>query len=222
MSHPRALPRPPELKALVLDFDGTLVDSEPLHTRAWGEAGRVLGFAPDTPWLHQVGVSDDVIAARIQKELTPHQSTAALLTEKNAQFHRLFPSLVPAPGAVALLQWAAQKNLRVAIASSGIKAYVPDLARHLGFGPFVELFACGDEVAHKKPAPDVFLLALNRLGLNATEAIVVEDSPAGTAAASAAGIACIALSLTSPPQRLEGASLVVPDLTSALHELAAL
>lgn len=204
----------------MLDFDGTLVDSEPHHTQAWGEAGRRLGFDPETPWLHQVGVSDDVIAARIQRELTPHHGVAALLAEKNRQFHRLFPRLVPAPGAAALLQWAAKESLRVAIASSGIKAYVPELASYLGFAPYIELFACGDEVAKKKPAPDVFLLALDRLGLKANEAIVVEDSPAGTAAASAAGIACIALSLTSPPEDLKGATLVVPDLAAALHELS--
>ena len=119
------------------------------------------------------------------------------------------------PGLVDFLVRLKKAGLKTAVATSGPRENVAFVMKKLAIGQYFDVVANGGEVDHAKPAPDVFLLAANRLGLPPAECVVFEDSTAGIEAARSAGCPCIALSTTHPVEELlrTSALKVVPDFT---------
>lgn len=102
-------------------------------------------------------------------------------------------TLEPAPGIVGWLERAAELGLRLAVASSSPVTHVGGMLDQAGLRARFEVLATGEEVAAHKPDPAVYLLALDRLGLAAEEAIAFEDTAHGVTAAHAAGLRCMAI-----------------------------
>jgi len=100
----------------------------------------------------------------------------------------------------------------VAIGSSGPGRNVQLGIEILGIADDLDVVVTGDDVVHGKPAPDIFLLCLERLGVEAGQCVVLEDAPQGVAAALAAGIPVVALTSSQPREMLGQAHLVVDDL----------
>jgi len=206
-------------RAIIFDFDGTLVDSEPLHARAWRETALAVGFPPETPYLAAVGVADEKVAARIVSDFKPRLDAAGLLSEKGRRFDELSRGLQPVDGARRLFELAKARGLRLAVASNGPASYVHPILRRCGLFPFLEAVACGDEVPRHKPAPDLYLLACRRLGLPPDACVAVEDSVDGVGSAGAAGLACIALAVSFAPAELSGAQRILPRLSAVVDLL---
>jgi HAD superfamily hydrolase (TIGR01509 family) len=176
-----------EACGVVFDCDGTLVDSEPLAGEAWRRALAPYGYA----------VTDEDLAACVG---IPYARTHAYLAERAAipvaptlwpelsreLFALIDARLEPFPDAVATVEKLRERGVRVAVASSSPRERLDrTLARaRLAFGVSI----AGDEVEHGKPAPDMFLLAAERLGVEPARCVVVEDSPPGVAAGRAANM----------------------------------
>lgn len=205
-------------RALIFDFDGTLVDSEPLHARAWRETAKVYGFPEQTPYLAAVGVADETVAQRVIADFKPEAGAPALLQEKARRFDGLSRDLVPVDGALRIFHRAKARGLRLAVASNGPASYVVPILKSCGLFPMLEAIACGDEVRRHKPAPDLYVLACQRLGLPAGDCVALEDSVDGVASAKVAGLFCIALSVSFTPAELSLADRVLVRL-SALEDL---
>ena len=123
--------------------------------------------------------------------------------------------LHPLPGAVEFIAACRRRGLKLAVATSADRVKLDGNLKEIGL--LAETFdACvnGLEVRHKKPHPEIFLLAAERLGLPAGRCLVVEDAPNGVAAAKAAGAACLAISTSFAPEELlaAGAACAAPDL----------
>jgi HAD superfamily hydrolase (TIGR01509 family) len=199
------------LKALLFDLDGTLADTERLgHRPAYNRAFRKLGL--NFRWgpklyrklLKQPGGQERLLhyLKRYDPELGQHQAAAeadprawtqSVHDLKSRYFRRLVRrGRVPLrPGVARLMQEARAAGLRIAIVTSASKATLKPILRHsLGAALMqgIDVLVCGEDVQHKKPAPDLYLLALARLDLAATECIAIEDSAMGLAAAAAAGV----------------------------------
>lgn len=183
------------LEAVIFDMDGVLVDSEPIHF----EATRALLAAHGVAYTHEVndnffGCTDrDVfrlLKARDQLAPSEPELADAWVARVVALLGR---PLQARPGAREALLALRASGLRLALASSSppeiIRATLTGLALD---GPF-ELVVSGHDVARGKPAPDIFLEALRRLGLPGEACLVVEDSFNGVSAAAAAGIPCVAV-----------------------------
>jgi HAD superfamily hydrolase (TIGR01509 family) len=112
---------------------------------------------------------------------------------RTAYRDRLHAGLDLLPGLRDWLHQAGRASIRLAVASSSPRHWVSGHLCRVGAERAFEVFACGDEVAAPKPAPDVYLLALARLGVTGAQAVAVEDTAHGVAAAKAAGMRCIAI-----------------------------
>lgn len=213
------------LEALIFDVDGTLAETEEVHRQAFNDAFAAQGLG--WYWSQQAyrrllgttGGKERI--ARHMDEIGIARDTcdiAALHRAKTARYTALVAQrgLGLRAGVADLIAQAQYAGLRVAIATTTSRANVEALCTATFGAPANRVFealACGDEVARKKPAPDVFLLALRRLGLPATRALAIEDSRNGLHAARAAGLACVVTpSLYTEGEDFTGAARVCGSL----------
>lgn len=196
-------------EAVLFDFDGVLVDSEPVHYQCWCEILAPWGF--DLDWdtyaANCIGVSDRVMLEGFAKAVGPPVELERLIEEyprKKAMFReRIATADVFHPDTRQLLD--ALKGYRLAVVSSSNRGEVEPTLERLGIRGRFEALVCGLEVAKLKPAPDPYLKAAELLGV--TRALVVEDSDAGAASGRAAGFDVV---------RVANAAEVAPRVLAAL------
>lgn len=225
-----------ELKALIFDVDGTLTDNEQDgHRVAFNLAFRDAGL----DWFWDVATYDRLLEVFGGKERIRHY-IEDFLTDFNApedldafilELHKLKTehylgllksgALPLRPGVGRLIKEAHSAGLKLAIASTTtLENALLLLKVSLGeksIGWF-DVFACGDIVARKKPAPDIYEYALDQLGLKASECLVVEDTEAGLASAAAAGLTTvITVNGTTRNQDFSGAAIVLDQMGEPDH-----
>ena len=213
-------------EALIFDVDGTLAETEEVHRRAFNEtfAGHGLGWrwsrADYKRLLKTTGGKERIAAHMAAIGVDPASVDIPLLHKaKTARYTELMKAgeIALRPGVQTLIDAARQRGLRLAIATTTSRPNVDALAEAVwgaNADTLFEVIACGDEVAAKKPAPDIFRLALTRLGICPTRAIAVEDSRNGLLSARAAGLAVMVTpSAYTVDEDFTGAFLVVRDLS---------
>jgi HAD superfamily hydrolase (TIGR01509 family) len=189
------------LRALIFDVDGTLSETEEVHRAAFNEAFAAAGLGwhwsqGDYAELLKTTGGKERIRRYMDEQGFEGVHVPALHADKTARYTRMVAEggLTLRPGIRALIALARDAGLRVAVATTTSRPNVEALCQSCFGAPARDVFdvlACGDEVAAKKPAPDVYLLALERLGLPASAAIAFEDTPMGLASAQGAGLRCI-------------------------------
>ncbi len=182
-------------EAVIFDFDGLLMDTESTSLKSWQFEWEQWGLELDAITFfvnHGGDVTEDRYAQLA--EAVGEGFDRTLSHRRRIEFRdRLHESLDIADGMRAWIVQAVELGKRLAVASSSPRDW---LTRHLdraGVLDHFEVLAAGDEVAHHKPAPDVYELALRRLRLPPAQAVAVEDTAHGVDAAHAAGLMCIAI-----------------------------
>jgi HAD superfamily hydrolase (TIGR01509 family) len=200
------------MPALILDFDGTMVDSEPLH----GKALRAVLGPLDVPFDEKmcVGLPDaDVIRgafAAANRELPP-ALLAELMARKSAAAAALWESGEGKayPGAVELLRSAKAAGMPVAVCTAALRREAEPVLARLGVLPLLDVFTTADDVSASKPDPTCYLLTCERLRLAPNDCTAIEDSVAGVSSAVAAGCRVIAVGHTTARERLYAATRFV-------------
>ncbi|MHC4551087.1 MAG: HAD family hydrolase [Planctomycetota bacterium] len=196
-------------RAVVFDLDGVLIDSEPIWDRVTRDLLAQHGRAFERTLADQhMGMRlPDVVAVLLEShdlDLDGEAFGRALIDALLAEFDR---SLAPMPGAHDALALAASLGLKTGIATSSPRRAVEVAASRFGWRP--DAICSGDDVAHGKPAPDVYLLAAERLGVRADACVAIEDSLNGVRSAREAGMYCIGV----PRPRARDAIAREADLT---------
>lgn len=191
------------LRAIIFDVDGTLAETEELHRRAFNDcfAAQRLGWHWDQDryreLLRVTGGKERIARDLADRGIDPAaHDIPALHRAKTERYTALMAGgeIALRPGIAALIASARAAGLRLAIATTTSRPNIDALIRATMGRDASEVFdviAAGDEVAEKKPAPDVYLLALRRLGLPAAHAVALEDSLNGLLSARAAGLRCV-------------------------------
>ena len=178
--------------AVLFDMDGLMLDSERAITRCYARAAAALGHdLPEDYWLQMVGTGDAACRALLAARLG-EGAAAELLARSGAEYDAMVDAGIPhRPGIVALLQWLRQNDVPRAVATSTRNPLASHKLRQAGLEPYFPVICTASDVAHPKPAPDVYLLAASRLGVEPARCLVLEDSPTGVRAALAAGMTAI-------------------------------
>lgn len=187
-----------QIKGLLLDFDGLILDTESVEVEAWQMIFSEHNLEyPDWIWQHLIGRSELEankipgmhLATQLGLEGTAaEQFEAEARVRRRKLTHKLLESRPLMPGVLDVLNQAEKLSRPVAIVSSSNREWVEG---HLGRFNLVQRFktiVCGHEGLPSKPAPDLYLEALKRLNLKPAEALAIEDSPRGIEAAQAAGL----------------------------------
>ncbi|MDJ1132746.1 HAD family hydrolase [Streptomyces iconiensis] len=228
--------------ALLFDFDGLICDTERAGHRAWQEIYGECGLEfPSALWRSMVGRADgeqraaEHLAERVGGSAegaqggaaTPAagasgpsarfpaalQGTAALVARRKALKHELCAREPLRPGVRALLDAARAAGVPAAVVSSAPHAWVAPHLERLGVRGHFVLLATGGMTARNKPHPDLYELALSRLGCDPAHAVAFEDSAIGVRAARAAGVRCVAVpNGVGDPAELAHADAVLTSL----------
>ncbi len=181
------------LDTVVLDVDGTLVDSVYARTLAWKAAFREVGVEVPSHRIHRaIGMGGDRVVSHLAGEAAEHGIGDEVRKRHTEHFERLIPEITATDGAAELLSLLRERSLNVVIASSGEPALVSRLLELVDGGPgLVHRIVWGTPTMRSKPAPDLFHAATESVG--GYDAIVIGDSVWDTQAASAAGLPCLAV-----------------------------
>jgi HAD superfamily hydrolase (TIGR01509 family) len=207
------------VRGVVFDFDGVILDTETPLVRGWAGVFSGYGCPPLTPaeWGTAIGTATrlDPVAILVDRAVRAGQVVDAVAARRAGRHAvgELIAAEVVRPGVEAWLDEADRLGLATAIASSSPASWVEGHLDRLGLRRRFQVLACHRPGVAAKPDPDLYLEACAGLGLDGPEAVAVEDSPHGIAAAKAAGLRCVAV-----PNELTGqldlgrADLVVEGL----------
>lgn len=204
------------LKAILFDFDGVIIDSETPEYQIWQNTLARFGVSlPLHEWARGVGSSLDAFDPLVYLEEKIGQAVdrQLLLQDHKKKLEEALHDKPPLPGVRETILSAYRLGLRLAIASSASKSWVTAHLEKFGLSSYFHAICTQEDVPEVKPAPHLYQLALHRLSVQASEAIVIEDSPNGILAAKQAGIFCIAVpNPISSQLDLSGADLILPSL----------
>ncbi len=182
---------------VIFDNDGLLLDTEPFYTRAHEVLAARFGKVFDwTVKSRMIGLRAEDSARVMIESLGLPLSVPEYLEARREMLDALFPQAEPMPGAVHLSRHLHRHGIPMAVAtSSDSRHFDLKLTRHREWFRIFSSVVTGDdpEIGRGKPAPDIFLVAARRLGADPERCLVFEDSPAGVAAARAAGMYAVAV-----------------------------
>lgn len=216
------------LRALIFDFDGILVDSEPIIMRLTQEMASQQGWSVSEEEYYRdyLALDDRTIVEHLycsHGQTIDRRRRDELVEWKARAYGKIIENgLPPMPGAVDFVRRVAEK-FPLAIASGSVRSEIDHLLRKLGLRDSFRLLATADDCTRSKPDPEVYLKALARLQslpeyeslpLHPSECLAIEDAPGGVDAAHAAGIKCLALAHSRSVANLQHADWV-------FHEFAA-
>lgn len=204
-----------EVKGVIFDMDGVLVDSEPFICKAacmmFAERGLEVEPEDFEPF---VGMGEKRYIGGVA-ETYGHKVNIAEVKKRTYDIYLeiIKGALEPLPGVFGFIEKCKAKGLKLAVASSADLRKVEGNLVEIGL-PLDSFNAVvtGDDVENKKPAPDIFLLAAERIGLVATDCLVVEDAVSGVEAAKAAGAQCLGITSSFTEEQLKGADFFAKDL----------
>lgn len=224
MSHSSASPSSPRFRAAIFDMDGLLLDSERPLLDTWVEAARQLGHPFEPALLARVlgrpGAEGVALFRAALGPDYPYDTVKTRARELMAQVHAR--GFDVKPGARELLARLSRAQTPCAVASSTRRAQLEERLMRADLHRFFAAFAGGDEVQQGKPAPDIFLLAAQRLSVEAQRCVVFEDSEHGARGALAAAMQVVIVPDLAEPSAEARASCcaVMSSLTDVQERFA--
>jgi len=198
----------------IFDWDGVIIDSSAQHERSW----ELLAAERNLPlreghFKRGFGKKNEVIIPDLGWATEPAQ-VAELGARKEAIYRELVREggIEPLSGVRELLVALHDAGIPCAVGSSTPRENLDAIMEILNFREFFRAIVSGDDVTHGKPAPDIFLLAAERLGMPPGRCVVFEDAFVGIEAAHAGGMKCVAVATTNPLDQLGHADLAVASL----------
>ena len=197
-----------KIQAVLFDMDGLMLDTERLTISAWDWTGEQMGFGPlghlvfKTLGMNRKG-SEEVFRREFGDRLTWEQ----LSEPTNRYFHEYFAKQgVPVKdGLFPLLAYLKEKGYRRCVVTSTSEKTARAELEQAGILPWFDGMVCGNMVTHGKPAPDIYLLAAERMGLEPAHCLALEDSPNGIRSAFAAGVNPVVIpDLVEPDEEILG------------------
>lgn len=215
-----------QAEAVIFDFDGVIVDTEPLHYAAFQRTLEPLGL--HFSWQEYVETYigfDDRDAFRhafsSKGKILGQDELHSLIEQKAAFFQEVIRSDVSAyPGVLDLIIHLHAHKTPLAICSGALRADIDPILAMLGISDYFDVIVTADDVAASKPDPECYQLAFQRLqsahqsGFSKNATVAIEDTPAGISAAKAAGLMVYAVTNSYPAARLDQATFVTDSLSS--------
>lgn len=184
----------PEVRGVILDLDGTLIDSNDAHARAWARAFAEHGFdVPAAQVRPLIGMGGDQMLPKLVNVDADSERGKALTQSRAKHFREEVPRLRATPGARELVAGLRALGIKLMLGSSGEDELVKAELEQIGLSELVESRVRSDEVQASKLEADIVSVALNKLGLAPQQVLMVGDTHFDVEAAAKAGVRCVLL-----------------------------
>lgn len=217
-----------QIEAVIFDFDGVIVDTEPLHYAAFQRTLEPLGL--HFSWQEYVetyiGFDDRDAFKHVfatKGTVLEHDRLQSLIGQKAAYFDEVIKSGVTAyPGVLDLIFRLKAHKIPLAICSGALRSDIDPILAMLGIADCFDVIVTADDVAASKPDPECYVLAFLKLhsahqsSFSKEATIAIEDTPAGITAATAAGLMVCGVTNSYPASRLDQATFVTESLAALL------
>jgi len=184
------------IRALIFDFDGLILETEGPSYQSWKDVYQSFGLSlPFSTWSTIIGTTQGAFdpLQKLQSQVTSRVDWEAVEAQRMAREQALNEAQPVLPGVLRYLEDAQDLGLKLGVASSSSAKWVIGHLKRLGLDSIFDCVRTKDDVEHVKPYPELYLSVLNCLGIQAYEAIALEDSPNGVRSAKHAGIYCVAV-----------------------------
>jgi beta-phosphoglucomutase len=208
-----------DIKAVIFDLDGTLIDNNEFHLRSWRKYLEVVGKkVSEEEYLANINgrTNKDAVEYIYGRKMSGEEAMKYTL-EKEAIYRDLYrPYIKPVNGLPTLLEHFADLDLPMAIATSGIQVNIDYMFEHLPIRNYFRVVVNSAHIRKGKPDPEIYLRTAEELNIPASRCLVFEDAVVGIAAAKAASMHTIAVLTTHSKEELSAANLVIKDYTELL------
>jgi len=213
--------------AAIFDMDGTLVDNNPYHFKAWKELFDQYNRVEVTTDLFNEkisGVPGMVTMRTFFGADYDEQQMKAMFEEKTVRYREIYqPNIAPINGLERLLQELKNAGVKLAVASSATTSNIDFILNNLSLKSMFDTIIDGPRISKAKPNPQIFLKAADDLGITPDNCVVFEDSLSGIKAANAASMKVVGITTSHTVAELHPVDMVINDYTGVTeHQLAAL
>lgn len=204
------------LKAIIFDFNGTVISDEEVYSWAFKKILKDLGAGKvaDEVYIGGIGIKENWPILIEKYSLKTSKSAEELAALTHEQYLQHVADVEIKSGFVSLAEEARSKSLLIGLATSNIWNVVDEVFKNLGLSKYFDCITTGEEVIHKKPAPDIFLVTAEKMIVEPENCVVFEDSKSGIEAARSAGMRSVGLYRGSKHKReLEKADLLISEFS---------
>jgi len=177
------------LRAVIFDMDGTLIDTERIGAASWVHAGEETGLVVSEDVKQNMVGRNMVDISAMTQAAFPEEDVSYLLERANFHYHRLVTEQPPPikTGALELLEWLQERNVPMAVATSSQLHQAHDKLSRTKLRHFFSYIIAGDQIDRGKPDPEIFERAAEGMGIPVRNCAIVEDSAPGIEAAQRSG-----------------------------------
>ena len=204
------------LAAAIFDLDGTLIDNNPYHIKAWKEYLKRMGreLSDEEYKINFNGRTNRDVVEYLHGRKMTDEEAAPYYLEKEAMYRELYqPYINPIPGLIDLLKELKSNDIPMAIATSGITVNIEFMFNHLPIREYFKEFIHSSHIKKGKPDPEIYLKSAEKLRVDPSECVAFEDALVGIKSAKGAGMKVIALTTTHTKKELSSADLVIKNYT---------
>jgi len=211
-----------ELKAVLFDLDGTLLDNNQFHYEAWKRYlkkydGKDMS---DEDFKDNLSgrTNQDAIEHLYNKKMSEEEAAKYYLKKEEIYRELYAPHIAPINGLIDFLKDLDEHEISMAIATSGIPVNIEFMFKHVPIKQYFREIIKAEDISKGKPDPEIFLKTAEVLQIPVGNCVVFEDSTSGVEAGKAAGMKVVALTTTHSPEELNKADLVIKDYTELNYE----
>lgn len=207
------------VKAAIFDLDGTMLDNNSFHLKSWIEYLKDMGRNISEEEFNASfngRTNKDVIQYIFNQPMNAEEILRYSL-EKEAVYRKIYkPYIRPVNGLIAFLEILKNKNISMAIATSGIQPNIDYMFEHIPIKSYFNFVVNSGHITYGKPHPEIYLKTASLLNVKPENCLVFEDAIVGIDSAKAAGMKVVAVATTEPKENLHGADFIVDDFTFLL------
>lgn len=208
------------IEGIVFDLDGTLADTEPLHIDTWLFILNTLGLNFDESWMHQwIGLSDRLVAEHVCEHYLKNQSVEVLQQLKQQTYRNRAITEVKLFDQVEDYLNEITQFVPIALATNSSSEDVSAVFQATNLQRHLKVVVTANDVSNLKPHPEIYQTASTLLGIDPALCFALEDSPAGIASATKAGLFAIGVENSHPSEKLKEANLIFADTSKALAHI---
>jgi beta-phosphoglucomutase family hydrolase len=211
-----------DVKAVIFDLDGTLVDNNSYHLETWKKYVKNMGRnISEEEYNANINgrTNRDVIEYVFGRKMNDEEIVKYSL-EKEALYREIYqPYIKPVSGLMELLEIFDSKNILMAIATSGIQPNIDFMFEHIPIKKYFKTVVNSSHITKGKPDPEIYLKAASILNVPPKNCLVFEDAVVGIKSAKAAGMKVIAIATTQPKKELSIADMIIDDYEFENFEL---